>query len=260
MRKDKIVNGIRLAIDEKGTGSVVILIHGINSTKELMYMIRDKIDNHFKVVCYDTRGYGESERVANFTIEDHAKDLIELAESYDQKVSVVGFSMGSYIALMAAEMRPDIFEKIVLIGTRGRVSKSSMERILEEKGLDINSVSQTEMAKILQCALFAPTTPYSKMVRGKKYQSTVSMTNEEKRAATEALKNFDLFTNIKKVTADVLCLTGESDGINPPQYGEAVAKCLQNGRFDVIKKSGHMVMMENLEDLTEKINSFLKEK
>ena len=257
MRKDVIVNGIRIAVDETGTGPIVFLLHGISSTKELMYMIRDRIDDRFMTICYDARGYGESEKVSKYTIQEHAEDLIAMAKCFNKKVSVIGFSMGSYIALMAAEMCPELFSKIILIGTRGTVNKSSIERLLDENGLHPDFVSPVEKEALLQKALFAPMTPKEKRVRSKKYQSPTPMTDEERKTAANAIKNINLISNIEKVSAGVLCLTGEYDRINPPNYGEEVAEKIPNGSFEIIKRAGHMVMMENLDELVQKIVLYL---
>ena len=79
---------------------------------------------------YDTRGHGKSDKPESFTLDDDADDLAGLIEAYGLKKPVaVGFSMGSYITLKAAEKYPGLFSKIVLIGTRGRGDRYEDEDI-----------------------------------------------------------------------------------------------------------------------------------
>ena len=114
------VNNVNLSVKEAGSGRDMILIHGRTNSKESM----DTLFNHYKeqyhVVSYDVRGHGQTESSGEFTLDDLADDLFGLISAYQmEEPIVIGFSMGSYIALRAAERNPDLFSKIVLIGTRG---------------------------------------------------------------------------------------------------------------------------------------------
>ena len=114
------VNGVRLSVKEAGTGRDMILIHGRTLSKECM----DPLFNYYKekchVVSYDVRGHGKTECSGEFTLDDLSDDLVALIDAYQLKDPIViGFSMGSYIALRTAERLPGLLPGIVLIGTRG---------------------------------------------------------------------------------------------------------------------------------------------
>ncbi|MBQ4468660.1 MAG: alpha/beta hydrolase, partial [Synergistaceae bacterium] len=65
---------------------------------------------------------------------DDADDLAGLIGHYGlSKPIIIGFSMGSYITLTAAEKYSDLFSKIILIGTRGKGDSYPSERISEAK-------------------------------------------------------------------------------------------------------------------------------
>ena len=114
------VNNVRLSVKEAGSGPDMVLIHGRTLSKETMDPLFDYYKDRFHVVSYDVRGHGKTECEGEFTLDDLADDLTSLMPAYGmEKPVVVGFSMGSYIALRAAEKYPDLFSGIVLIGTRG---------------------------------------------------------------------------------------------------------------------------------------------
>lgn len=128
------VNGVNLSVKEAGTGSAMILLHGKGYSKEYMDSLFNYYSDRFHVFSYDARGHGGSDKPESFTLEDDADDLAGLIEFYNlNKPVIIGFSMGSYITLTAAEKYPGLFSKIVLIGTRGRGDTYPPERISEAK-------------------------------------------------------------------------------------------------------------------------------
>lgn len=99
-------NGIKLVYDESGPedGKVIVLIHGLSSSKETMYLMRNTLSDKYKVYTIDCRGHGESERMANYTIDDLAQDVVSFTEDLQLKnPTAIGYSMGSFIALRAGE-------------------------------------------------------------------------------------------------------------------------------------------------------------
>ena len=114
------VNNVRLSVKEAGSGRDMILIHGRTLSKEDMEPLFQYYKERYHVVSYDVRGHGKTEPSGEFTLDDLSDDLVALIEAYHlEKPVVIGFSMGSYIALRTAERYPDLLSGTVLIGTRG---------------------------------------------------------------------------------------------------------------------------------------------
>lgn len=128
------VNGINISVMDSGDGPAIILLHDKGYSKEYMSGLFDRYKDKYHVYSYDSRGHGKTDKPASFTLEDNADDLAGLVASYGlRKPIVIGFSMGSYITLKAAEKYPGLFSKIVLIGTRGTGDTYPPERISEAR-------------------------------------------------------------------------------------------------------------------------------
>ena len=98
----------------------MVLVHGRTLSKEAMDPLFQRYKERYHVVSYDVRGHGKTESGGEFTLDDLSDDLVELMSACNlDKPVVIGFSMGSYIALRTAERHPDLLSGIVLIGTRG---------------------------------------------------------------------------------------------------------------------------------------------
>ena len=259
MNKYICFNGIRLCINETGKGQPIILIHGLSSSKEVMYPIRDMLNSSFQCICYDTRGHGESEKMAHYTFSDHAADLIAIMQMYanNGKVNLIGFSMGSYIATTAAALAPQLVDHLILIGTKGDGKTSSVERIFREKGKDPNEVSEIGKMLALMGATFAPKTSLRVKMNMLRLKSPVKLTKQDKVAETEALHNFNNFPLMQSITAKTLVLTGRYDGINPPELGRAVAVAIPNAEFREVDNAAHMVFLEQPNVFSLLVNAWL---
>ena len=121
------VNGVNLSVKEAGSGPDMILIHGRGFDKESMDVFFRHYQSRYHVVSYDVRGHGKTVAPGEFTLDDLSEDLAGLLSArQSERPVVIGFSMGSYIALRTAERYPGLFSKIVLIGTRGGRTSSGL--------------------------------------------------------------------------------------------------------------------------------------
>lgn len=101
-------NGVELNYDETGTGATVVLVHGGWSDRNNWFAVIPALAESFRVVAYDRRGHGLSQRDAGGTRRDQEDDLAGLIESLGGQAHVVGTSFGGSIAIGLASRRPDL--------------------------------------------------------------------------------------------------------------------------------------------------------
>ncbi len=86
-----------------------------------------------RCVSFDSRGHGESDRVAggDYHMEQFADDLLRLAGAQPQPPVLVGASMGGLLGLLVAgEISPSAFRALVLVDITPRWETAGVERIL----------------------------------------------------------------------------------------------------------------------------------
>jgi pimeloyl-ACP methyl ester carboxylesterase len=86
-----------------------------------------------RCVTFDSRGHGESGRVAggDYHMQQFVDDLVALAHAQPEPPILVGASMGGLLGLvMAGELRPSPFRALVLVDITPRWETSGVERIL----------------------------------------------------------------------------------------------------------------------------------
>ena len=265
MKKFLNVNGIEICIDDTEKGEkALLLIHGLTGNKTTMYPIRDMFKDDYRVITIDTRGHGESTRPKEYTIDDHALDIHEIITKLDlKKADILGYSMGSYIALRTAEAGCEDIDHLVLVCTKPNGKTSSVARLLEEANLDITQVSQDEMVNVILKASVAPQS-LERIANGEldvesllKGDESQELSEEEKAAEDASLANFDNSKDYDKVTCKTLVIGCEYDGINPPELGREVADGIPDARFELIRDAGHLVLLERPDEFKRIISEFL---
>ena len=265
MKKFLNINDIEICIDDTEVGeNPLLLIHGLTGNKSTMYPIRDMFKEDYRVITIDTRGHGESTRPKEYTIDDHANDIHEIIKELNlEKVNILGYSMGSYIALRAAEVKCDDINNLILVCTKPNGKTSSVARLLKEANLDITQVTQEEMMEVILKASVAPQS-FEKIVSGEldiegllKGDEGQELNEEEKAAEDASLANFDNSKDYDKVTCNTLVIAAEYDGINPPELGREVADGIKDARFELIENAGHLAAAEQPDEFQNIIKDFL---
>jgi epoxide hydrolase 4 len=113
------LNGIEIHYAERGTGELVIFLHGF---PEFWYAWRrqlEAIGESHHAVAVDMRGYNLSSKphgTKPYRAADVAKDIVALADHLGaRKFSLVGHDWGGVIAWRIAADYPDRLDKLVII-------------------------------------------------------------------------------------------------------------------------------------------------
>lgn len=118
------LRGVDLAYTRTGSGPVVLVAHGLTSSrasnaKAGLLDMSPVAAAGYTVIAYDARGHGESTGTAHpadYLWSSLADDLLAFADAVapDEQVAVVGNSMGSATALVAALKAPRRIGALVL--------------------------------------------------------------------------------------------------------------------------------------------------
>lgn len=118
------VRGAQLAYSRVGSGPVVIIAHGLTSSRASnaatgLLELSPVTDAGYTLISYDARGHGESTGTSDpddYLWPSLAQDLLAFAEAVapGERVALVGNSMGTATSIFAALAEPERIGALVL--------------------------------------------------------------------------------------------------------------------------------------------------
>jgi pimeloyl-ACP methyl ester carboxylesterase len=114
------VNSVSLAVAEwpgPVKGPTIVCVHGLTANHTCWASVADLLSPAYRVIAYDLRGRGESDKPdKGYSLALHNDDLEGLLDHFGLKKAVlVGHSLGAHIALRFAATHPERVSKLVLV-------------------------------------------------------------------------------------------------------------------------------------------------
>jgi len=117
------VNGVEIRYDDSGgDGPAVLFSHGFLMDRTMFDEQVAVLAPDYRCICWDERGFGETEATGSFTYWDSADDAVALLDHLGiDRAVFVGMSQGGFLSLRAALAHPDRVQAIVLIDSAADV-------------------------------------------------------------------------------------------------------------------------------------------
>lgn len=257
---------VRLAYEERGQGAPVLLIMGYaGRSAHWGEEFRNLVAAGYRVVSFDNRGVGESDKPADqWTMRDMADDAIAVMDAVGMpSAHVVGTSMGGMIAQELGLAYPDRVHTLMLIATHSggpNVVPPTREAANALFNPDRNQPVEKMIESIWRtiCApgfLDAPGRLEACLKLDLEKPTPVAMLANQ----IKAIQASDRSHRLPLLTAPTLIITGASDPVIPPGNSERLTALIPNSKLIRIASCGHMVPLEKPRELANIILKFLAE-
>jgi pimeloyl-ACP methyl ester carboxylesterase len=250
------VRGTRIRTLRAGDGPPLLYLHGSGDPGRWLSVQGELAASH-DVIRPDHPGYGWSD-------EDHRIDTVhELAFFYldllDElgidKVSVLGSSLGGWIAADLATIEPHRVAHLVLVGAAGlRVADSGQpdEFVLEPPAAIERTYAGAEHRRLATEGMAALETDPPTMERYLRNRITTAHL-----AWNPYFHDPKLVHRLHRVLAPTLVVWGSEDGLVPPAHGHRWTELLPGSRLEVVEGSGHLPHVEQPEAFLKLVRPFL---
>lgn len=292
MKKVDLPNGESLAYREREGGTkTVLLIHGNMTSSKHWDLLIDVLDDDFKVIAVDLRGFGESTYQTPIQqIKDFSDDIAQFVSVLDlQDFAIVGWSTGGAVAMEYCADNPGRCEKLILLAsasTRGypfygvnalglpdlsnRLQTYEAIRSDAAKTIPIQQAYDTgnrELLKMIWNSLiYTQNRPDNS-----KYDEYVDdmMTQRNLAEVYHSLNIFNISSvhngltegsgKVSAITIPVLVLRGNNDLVVTERMTKEIIEDLgSNAIFKELKDCGHSPLIDDLQLLNEELQAFLK--
>jgi pimeloyl-ACP methyl ester carboxylesterase len=252
-----MVHGHKIAYHEAGKGSVVILIHGLGADSRHWAANIGPLAQNFRVIALDQIGYGQSDKpLMRYTVENFADYLQGFMQALNvPKASLVGNSLGGWVALDFAIRLPNQVEKLVLVDAAGLTPAAALK--MPEGGIKPLSPLNThwffdllEANKEWAATDLGPDAFERHVRNGDSY--TIASSVAEMAAGQEFEDQ-----NLGKVHAPTLIIWGRDDVLIPLAMGEQLHQGIAGSQMVVIDGTGHIPMVAKPAEFDAAVEKFL---
>jgi 3-oxoadipate enol-lactonase len=267
------VNGIELWYEISGEGEPVVQIHGAGFGHFNFAPATPELSKHFRVVDYDMRGYGRSDRpVQDYDMEVWADDLAGLMDALEiERAHVHGTSMGGMIAIVFAAKYPERTTSVVIncaaakLGMSGRLI---FKNWIDLARLDPDGPGSRILAELI--AWQALSKAFLETPEGVASIDTIQQILRDSNrievftAACQAMCDMDLRDWLPKIQAPALVLGGDEDLMTPWDQGpggagqQAIYEGIPNAERHVIRGSNHSTIFDNTDEHNRVVIDFFK--
>jgi len=252
-------NGATFRYDLTGSGpDTVVLIHEVGGGVESFDDVLPAFAGEFRVLRYDQRGFGLSEKTSVITVEQVMADLAGLLDALGiaGPVHVAGSAMGAGLGLAFAAFHPDRVKRLAISSpATGTTPAHRAERMAR-----IDTIRRTGVRAMVEPSLERS---YPEALRGdraryERYRMRWTVNDPESFIALQEMSaQMDLMPALGRVTCPTLVIGCTLDPIRTPEAVSQVARGIRGARY-VEVASGHFMALQSPELFAKLVIPFLK--
>ena len=260
--KTLTINGVELAVLDRGRGRAVMLIHGFPLDHTMWDAQVEALQSQYRVIAPDLRGFGRS-GVAGpvVSMEQFADDLAALlgALRISEPLVLCGLSMGGYVAFQFWRKYAARLRGLVLCDTRAASDSPEAAAGRREMAQRVLREGPAPLVDTMLPKLFAPDTREKHPEIVAALQRVMLGTNPQGIAAAAygMAERPDVTPQLGSITCPTLVIVGQADVISPPQEMRAIAQAIPRARLVEIAGAGHMAPLERPAEVSAALREFL---
>jgi pimeloyl-ACP methyl ester carboxylesterase len=244
-----------------GGGPTVLMLHGIGGGHlSFAPQVETLASSGYRAVAWDMPGYGHSAPIEPYTFKGLAQSCIALIESLKcGDVALVGHSMGGMVAQEVVARRPELVNKLVLLGTSpsfGKPDGDWQREFIKQRTAPLDEgKSMAELAEVLVPQMIGPGSLPEGVQLAKRCMGDVPASTY--RRALEALVTFDRRANLPLIHVPTLIIAGEHDRNAPPAVMKKMADSIVGASYLEMRGIGHLQNLEAPDDFDGLLLNFL---
>jgi pimeloyl-ACP methyl ester carboxylesterase len=259
------VAGRQVYYDDTGGGRpALVLLQGFMASRPIWKWQIEAFAPHFRVITMDNRDAGESDpEPFTYTVAAMADDVAGLLDALRiERASVLGHSMGGYIALAFAERHPDRLDRLILVSTSA-LAGGALGRPAPTYNRDKWIDDPVERTFQRYGAMTGPgyfdtrpeqLTAVAETARGNRL-TFEAMT----RQSNSAFMSHDARAALPNIAAPTLVIHGTVDPTIPLSAGRRMVDAIPGARLVEFADVGHLPHLERTDEFNQVVLDFLAE-
>lgn len=256
MEKFILSRGVALMVsDSGGELPALLLLHGYLSSGDVFDELSAKLKKEYRVVSLDLPGAGISEVVGEVhTMEWMADVAIGVLEQCGiERATVVGHSMGGYVALEMVRARPEMVDRLVLMHALPTADSPEKQSERERELKVLSEGKKDILAHIAPEHSFAPQNRKRMAEEMESMAERIIITEDEGAMAQlrGLLARGDQSSILKESAVPLTFILGRHDERVSAECAEAVVAEYPSAEVVWLEESGHFGFLEEPERVVE---------
>jgi pimeloyl-ACP methyl ester carboxylesterase len=220
-----------------------LLLHGALGSEYQLTPLKEALQHEgFSVLTMTFSGHGGQPFENEFHIEKFADEVLQFLDQQKiPKANIFGYSMGGYVALYAALIKPQYIGHVITLGTKFDWSPESASRELRK--LDAQRIQDKIPA-------------FASVLRERHHPEDWKLVLQKTAQMMQRLGESPVLTadNLKKINRKVIVLLGDADDMVDRSYSQIVAETLPQGEFRLLPETLHPIEKIKIETLVKIIS------
>jgi len=257
--KETLVFGQKIQYTDAGSGPVVVLLHGLGGNSANWAFNAPALSQKFRVLVPDQVGFGRSDKpLINYRVATYVDFLDKFLEGLKvERATLVGNSMGGWIAASYALKYPAKVERLVLVDAAGFAPPKEFDLSILS-GLNPSTREQTKMlaGMVFSNPLFKSDAAIDAMLEqrisaGDGY--TIQSLVESIHRGEDMLDG-----KLAALKQPVLIIWGRDDGLTPlAREGERFKREIPQAQLVIFEGCGHVPQVEKAAEFNAAVLKFL---
>ena len=259
------VDRAKIVYRRLGNGRPLLVLNGFAATSgDWDPLFIHALASSNELILLDNRGIGDSTDDGRpFDIARLANDAAHVIETLGfERISILGWSMGGFIAQTLALQHPNRVNKLILLSTDPGGSEADLASEAVWSQLVDTSGRPHDQAKRLLSLLFPDDVAesfyreFGDIVAAARVRLSPDLINRQAAAMDEWHRN-GAGDRLRGINAPVLIATGSEDVVIPPSNALKLVNAIPNAWLAQFPHGGHAFMAQYPRQLADLINCFL---
>lgn len=252
-------NGVKLYYEVHGSGEPVLFLHGFPLSGRMWQAIVQPMRDAFTLIIPDLRGLGRSPATEGVSMATYVDDLVGLVRVIGETrpITLVGLSMGGYIAFEFVRRHADRLRTLVLTDTRAENDTPEVKQNRIDTAERVRKDGSRVVADAMIDKLFGPQAPTDLRTRWRDLMADTDPDGVI--AALTAMRDRpDSRPLLAEIRVPTLVVVGADDAITPPNTARVMHQGIPGSQLEIIPGAGHMVPLEQPQRFVDVLTRFLK--
>jgi non-heme chloroperoxidase len=257
----KLATGIRMHYAEQGEarGEPIILLHGYSDSWFSFSRVLTPLAREARVYALDMRGHGKTDKpVGGYAMRDLAADVVAFMDAKNiTRATVIGHSMGTFVAQQVAVVAPKRVSHLILVGAGRKITYFGGFDELEKAVLSLPDPVPEAFAREFQ--LSTVHTPVGDAFIDRAVEESLRLPARVWRELLAGMIAAEPALSLRRSRIPVFLLRGDKDAYATAAENDTLAAMVAAKRVKTYPNTGHALHWEQPDAFAKDVLAFVEE-